>query len=77
MAIFDKTGFIRKQEVALAKKLLVWKYEKSGTILPDEKILSTHAEKIVNGAHIIAQESGNNILDIIKENVKNIKNLMK
>jgi hypothetical protein len=72
MTIFEKIGFIRKQEVALVKKLLVWKYKKSGTVLPDEKILSTHAEKIVNEAHIIAKESGSNILDIIKENVKKL-----
>lgn len=73
MAIFGKKGFIWKQEVALAKKLLVWKYEKSGTALPDEAVISAYAEKIVGDAHIIAKKSGNNVLEIIKSKVKDIK----
>jgi hypothetical protein len=53
MAIFGKNGFVRKQEVAFAKKLLVWRYEKSGTALPDEAAISAHAEKIVGDAHLL------------------------
>ncbi len=74
MAIFGKNGFIRRQEVAFAKKLLVWKYEKSGAALPDEAAFSTYVQKIVDEAHIIAKESGSNLLDIIKDTVKDIKN---
>ncbi len=74
MAIFGKNGFVRKQEVAFARKLLVWKYEKSGAVLPDEASLSTHAEKIVDDAHMIAKKSGTNVLEILKDSVKNIKN---
>ncbi|MBL6993765.1 hypothetical protein [Desulfobacula sp.] len=77
MAIFEKNGFIRKHEIAFARKLLVWKYEKSGTALPDETILSAHAEKIVDDAHIIAKESGSNVLEIMKDKIKDIKKLMK
>jgi len=77
MAIFEKNGFIRKYEIAFARKLLVWKYEKSGTALPDETTLSEYAEKIVGDAHIIAKESGSNILEIMKDKVKDIKKLMK
>ena len=73
MAIFGKKGFIRNQEVAFARKLLVWKYEKSGTALPDEAAISTHAEKIVDEAHMIAKKSGNNIMEILKNQVKDIK----
>ena len=76
MGIFEKIGFIRKQEVALGKKLLIWKYEKSGTALPDETILSAHAEKIVNDAHIIAKESGRDVLEIMKDKIKDIKKFM-
>ena len=47
MAIFGKNGFVWKQEVTFAKKLLVWKYEKSGTALPDEAAILDHAKKIV------------------------------
>lgn len=73
MAIFGKNGFVWKQEVAFAKKLLVWKYEKSGTALPDEAAISVHAERIVDDAHIIAKKSGSNVLEILKDAVKDIK----
>ena len=73
MAIFGKNGFIRKQEVAFAKKLLVWKYEKSGTALPDEVAILDHAKKVVEDAHMIAKKSGNNVLEILKNQVKDIK----
>ena len=72
MAIFSKNGFIRKQEVAFAKKLLVWKYNQSGTELPDEKVFYSHAQKIVDEAHVIAKKSGNNMLQIMKDAVKDM-----
>jgi hypothetical protein len=75
MAIFGKNGFIRKQEVAFARKLLVWKYNQSGTALPDEKALSVHAQKIVDDAHVIAKKSGSNVLEIMKDAVKDMKNI--
>lgn len=67
MAIFGKKGFVRKQEVAFAKKLLVWKYEKSGMVLPDDAAISAQAEKIVYDAHIIAKKRGGNVLEILKD----------
>jgi len=73
MAIFGKNGFIRKQQVAFAKKLLIWQYEKSNTALPDEKVISAHAEKIVDDAHRIAKKSGSDVLEILKNQVKDIK----
>lgn len=69
MVIFGKNGFIRKKEVAFAKKLLVWQYEKSGSALPDEKILFAHAEKIVAQAHIIAKKNGTTVLEMMKTKV--------
>ena len=72
MAIFGKNGFIRKQEVAFAKKLLAWQYEKSGIALPDETAISAYAEKIVGDAHRIAKKSGSNVLEILKNKVKDI-----
>ena len=74
MTIWGKNGFIRKQEVSLASKLLIWKYNQSGLALPDEKALSAHAQKIVDDAHVIAKKSGRNVLEIIKDAVKNMKN---
>lgn len=72
MAIFGKNGFVRRQEVALAKRLLVWKYENSGTALPDEAAISAQAKNIVDEAHIIAKKSGSNVLEIIKAKVRDI-----
>ena len=72
MAIFRKNGFVWKQEVVFAKRLLVWKYEKSGTALPDEVVLSAYAEKVVDEAHIIAKKNGNNVLEILKDTIKDI-----
>ena len=69
MAIFGKNGFIRKQQVAFAKRLLVWQYEKSGTALPDERAISAHAQKIVADAHMIAKKSGRTVLEILKNKV--------
>ena len=74
MAIWGKNGFIRKQEVSFARKLLIWKYNQSGTALPDEKALSAHAQKIVDDAHVIAKKSGSNVLEIMKDAVKDVKN---
>lgn len=70
MVLFGKNGFIRKQEIAFAKKLLVLKYEESNAVLPVETVLSAYAEKVVDDAHIIAKESGKNILDILKKIIK-------
>lgn len=73
MTIFGKNGLVRKQEVAFTKKLLVWKYEKAGTALPDKNAISAHAVKIVDDAHIIAKKTGGNVLEILKDAVKDIK----
>ena len=77
MAIWGKNGFIRKQEVSFARKLLIWKYNQSGTELPDKKALSAHAQKIVDDAHVIAKKSGSNVLEIMKDAVNDMKNRKK
>ena len=74
MAIFGKNGFMRRQEIGFAKKLLVWKYEKSGMVVPDEAVLSAHAQNVVDEAHIIAKNTGSNVFEILKESVKSLKN---
>jgi hypothetical protein len=73
MAIFGKNGFIRKQEIAFAKKLLASQYKTSGAALPDEAAISTYAEKIVDEAHRIAQKSGSSVLEILKTRIREIK----
>lgn len=77
MALFGKNGFVRKQEIAFAKRLIVWKYEKAGITLPDDSVITTYAEKIVDDAHVVAQKRGKNIWDIIKEAVRDLMSKMK
>ncbi len=74
MVIFGKNGFVRRQEIGFARKLLVWKYEKSGMVAPDEADISAHAQRIVEQAHVIAKNTGSNVFEILKESVKEIKN---
>ena len=74
MAIFGKQGFIRRQETAFARKLLTWKYEQSGAPLPGEAALSAQARQVVDQAHTIARKQGTNILEAVKDLVKDIKN---
>ncbi len=73
MAIFGKNGFVRKQEVAFAKRLIVWKYKESGTVLPDDAAILAYAEKVVDDAHSIAKKRGSNVLEIMKDAIKKIK----
>jgi len=73
MAVFGKNGFIRQQEVAFAKKLLAWKYETDGIVVPDAATLQAQAENIVSDAHVIARKRGSNILEIVKQQIKDIK----
>lgn len=73
MGIFGKNGLIRRQEVAFARKLLIWKYENAGLALPDEAAITAHARQVVEEAHVIAKRSGNNILEILKTQIQNLR----
>lgn len=66
-------GFVRKQEVRLAVRLLEWKYRNAGYPVPAADELQRQAERIVDEAHAIAKERGTNVLGIIKETVANMK----
>ncbi|MBA3017562.1 MAG: hypothetical protein KJ550_12910 [Proteobacteria bacterium] len=66
-------GFIRRQEIQLAIKFLVWQYQKSNIQAPEHSALEQQAGKIVDEAHRIARERGSNILSIIKELAADIK----
>jgi hypothetical protein len=74
MRLFGKNGIVRQQEIAFAKKLLVWKYENAGAALPDETVLRSMAEKVVADAHEIAQKRGRNVLEILKTQAMDLKN---
>jgi hypothetical protein len=71
--MFGKNGFVWKQEVAFAKKLLVWQYERAGAVLPDEDVLSARAQNVVAEAHVIARKSKGTVLEILKQMIRDIK----
>jgi hypothetical protein len=66
-------GFIKQQEQKLALRLLAWHYERDAMIMPPPSELRQQAERLVNDAHRIARERGQNVLSIIKELVGDIK----
>lgn len=74
MSLFAKNGIVRQQEIAFAKKLLAWKYENAGTPVPDDGVLRSMAEKVVADAHGIARKRGRNVLEILKAQVKDLRN---
>lgn len=74
MRLFGKNGIVRQQEIAFARKLLVWKFDNAGTAIPDETVLRSMAEKVVADAHAIARKRGHNVLEILKTQVKDLKN---
>ncbi|MBW2605637.1 MAG: hypothetical protein JRE28_15245 [Deltaproteobacteria bacterium] len=66
-------GFIRRQEIQLAIKFLVWQYQKANLSVPEHSALEQQASKIIDEAHRIARERGSNVLSIIKELAADIK----
>lgn len=66
-------GFIRRQEIQLAIKFLVWQYQKANLPVPEHSALEQQAGKIVDDAHRIARERGSNVLSIIKELASDLK----
>jgi len=67
-------GFIRRQEIQLAIKFLIWQYQKTNIPVPEHLTLEQQASKIVDDAHRIARERGSNVLSIIKELASDLKN---
>jgi len=66
-------GFIRRQEIQLAIKFLIWQYQKTNIPVPEHLALEQQASKIVDDAHSIARERGSNVLSIIKELASDLK----
>jgi len=66
-------GFIRRQEIQLAIKFLVWQYQKANLSVPKHSALEQQAGEIIDEAHRIARERGSNVLSIIKELAADIK----
>ena len=66
-------NFFRKQEVRLTVKLLKWHYGRQQLELPGEKMLEIQAEDLVDDAHRIARDRGKNVLEILKDLVRDLK----
>jgi hypothetical protein len=60
-------GFIQKQQVNLAMRLLAWHYQRQGQPLPPASQLAELAERLVEDAQRITRERGGNVLAILKE----------
>jgi len=66
-------GFFRNQEIQMAARLLAWRHKKAGLEIPDEKRLTEMAKGVVEEAHRIARQRGQNVWGILKELVQDIK----
>ena len=66
-------GFFRQQEERLAMRFLSWQYEKLKMPNPGEVELKQQAAKIVDEAHRIGRERGQNVVSIIKELISDLK----
>jgi hypothetical protein len=65
-------GFIRRQQIRIAIRLLAWQYHRSNMGLPPYKELESQAGQLVKDAHRIARERGKNVMSIIKEMVADV-----
>jgi len=66
-------GFIRQQERKVALRLLAWQYQRQNIPLPPMAELENQAGHLVDDAHQIARERGQNVITIIKELVADIR----
>ena len=67
-------GFIRQQEENMAMRLLAWHYQRHQIELPPQRELQQKAAVLVDEAHRIARQRGQNVLSIMKDLVDDIKN---
>jgi hypothetical protein len=66
-------GFLKKQQVRAAIRLLAWQHEKNGQPLPEAAVLERHARQLVDDAHRIARVRGGHVLSILKEMISEIR----
>ena len=66
-------GFFRQQEKKVALRLLAWQYQRQNMPLPGIADLEKQAARLVDDAHRIARERGQNVIAIIKELVADIR----
>jgi len=66
-------SFIRRQEEKIAIRILQWRYKNLGVPLPSPPDLKSQAAQIVEDAHRIARERGQNVVSIIKDLANDLK----
>ena len=66
-------GFIRQQQERLAIRFLNWQYQKLGRTIPEDEELERQATQIVNEAHRIARQRGENVISIIKDLIADLR----
>ena len=66
-------GFVRRQQERLARRYLVWQYQRIDYPVPSESELHRKSTEIVDEAHRIARERGRNVMAIIKELINDLK----
>lgn len=66
-------GFFRQQEKKVALRLLAWQYQRQKMPLPAISELDKQAARLVDDAHRIARERGQNVIAILKELVADIR----
>ena len=66
-------GFLKQQEERLAIRFLKWQYQKLGKPIPPADQLKRRATTIVDEAHRIARERGQNVISIMKALIGDLK----
>jgi len=65
---------LRQGELRLAKSILRWKLQKEGSPIPDNSDLNDAASRLLDEAREIAKKRGMTLLDILKEEARQIFN---
>ena len=66
-------GFLKQQEERLAIRFLNWQYQKLGKPAPPADELRRQATTIVDEAHRIARERGQNVFSIMKALIRDLR----
>jgi len=68
-----KNGFFRQQVQRLAIRFISAQYQKQGKPIPNEEEMKRQAARIVDEAHRIARQRGQNVLSILKDFIHDLK----
>jgi hypothetical protein len=66
-------GFWRQQEEKMAARLLQWHFQRQGQAPPGGEALQRQAADLVNEAHRVAKQRGQNVAVILKELVNDLR----